>query len=284
MKYLFRQFPDPGSGCGWFPGTILCFNDVVYSYPGWIVPFRKNGSIDRKRVLEAMQIFLISIATLVVFAALLIGILVLVGGPTKGPKIPEYTGPRKALLVIDVQEDFTGRTAKAPFPYKNSKELITSINRFIEKASHQNYIVVYIRQEFDGFMGKMVSRIFSGGTAIRGNPGTGIDSRISIVNNNTFPKPKGDAFSNPELGKFLAEHKVNELYLTGLDAQFCVFQTARGALNRGYRVNVVTDCIALRAEKKWDALMKKYERNGIILKKAVEAAGFHKPTDGSVFQ
>ena len=74
MKYLFRQFPDPGSGCGWFPGTILCFNDVVYSYPGWIVPFRKNGSIDRKRVLEAMQIFLISIATLVVFAALLIGI------------------------------------------------------------------------------------------------------------------------------------------------------------------------------------------------------------------
>jgi nicotinamidase/pyrazinamidase len=215
-----------------------------------------------------MQIFLISVAMLVVFTALLIGILILLAGPTKGPGIPEYADPRKALLVIDVQEDFTGRTAKAPFPYKNSKELTASINRFIKNASDQGYIIVYIRQEFVGFMGKMISRIFSRGTAIRGNPGTEIDSRISIVNDNIFPKPKGDAFSNPELGKFLTEHRVNELYLTGLDAQFCVFMTARGALNRGYRVNVVTDCIALRVEKKWDALMNKYERNGIILKKS----------------
>jgi len=114
----------------------------------------------------------------------------------------------------------------------------------------------------------MISRLFAAGTAIKGNPGTGIDRRVSIINDNIFLKPKGDAFSNPELGEFLIKHSVNELYLTGLDAQFCVYQTARGGLNRGYRVHAVTDCIALRAEKKWDSILEKYEHHGIILTKS----------------
>jgi len=212
-----------------------------------------------------MEIFLILVAVLVICIGLLMGILVLLTGPTKGPKIEKYTDPRKALFVIDVQEDYTGATARPPFPYKKSRELITSINGFIEKAARNDFIIVYIRQEFDGFMGVMISRVFGKGTAIRGNPGTEIDQRVTIVNDNIFPKPKGDAFSNPELGQFLVEHQVDEIFLAGLDAQFCVYQTARGALNRGYGVNVLTDCIALRAEKKWDLLMKKYERYGVVL-------------------
>lgn len=127
-----------------------------------------------------MEILLISVAALVVIAALLIGILVLLAGPTKSPRIQEYADPPRALPVIDVQEDFTGRAAKAPFPYRNSKEWIASINRFIENASNHGYIVVYIRQEFDGFMGKMISRIFSRGTTIRGNSGTEKDSMYPL--------------------------------------------------------------------------------------------------------
>jgi nicotinamidase/pyrazinamidase len=216
-----------------------------------------------------MEIFFISAAVLVVGVGLLILILVLLAGPTKGPKIREYTDPQKALLVIDVQEDFTGRTAKPPFPYKNSKELITSVNEAIENAAGKGFKIVYIRQEFDGFAGKVISRLFGKGTAVKGRPGTEIDERISIVNDNVFPKPKGDAFSNPDLSKFLVEHNVNELFLTGLDAEFCVYHTAKGALNRGYKVNIIPNCIALRAEKKWVAILRRYERDGIILKEEV---------------
>ncbi|MEJ2246288.1 MAG: cysteine hydrolase [Acidobacteriota bacterium] len=207
---------------------------------------------------------------LVVCAGVLAGFFILLAGPTKGPKIQEYADPRKALLVIDIQEDFTGKTAKPPFPYKDSNELIESVNRAIEIATVKGFIIVYIRQEFEGFAGKMISRLFGRGTAVKGSPGAEMDQRIFIESDNIFSKPKGDAFSNIEFGKFLVEHQVNELFLTGLDAEFCVRMTARGALNRGYRVNAVTDCIALRAERKWDALMKKYERYGVVLKRSEE--------------
>ncbi len=173
--------------------------------------------------------------------------------------------PKQALLVIDIQEDYTGTTAKDPFPYKDSNELITTVNKIIEKASEKNLSIVYIRQEYDGLWGEIFSNVFSGGTAIKGNPGTKIDQRISIKSTNVFPKPKGDAFSNPLFDKFLIDQKVDEIYLVGLDAEFCVYATATGGLNRGYNVNIITDAIALKAKDKWNEIITKYTRDGINL-------------------
>jgi nicotinamidase-related amidase len=34
---------------------------------------------------------------------------------------------------------------------------------------------------------------------------------------------------------------VDEVYLVGIDAQYSVYSTAKGALNRGYKVNLITD-------------------------------------------
>ncbi len=212
-----------------------------------------------------MQIALVVLGAIVVCLTLAFAVLLVVLGPTKGKRIAEYKDPQKALLVIDIQEDFTGATAKPPFPYKDSEKLIESANRLIAMASAKRMPIIYIRQEFDGFVGTMISKIFSKGTAMKGNAGTEIDRRISIVSDHIFPKPKGDAFSNPGFERFLTDCRINELYLSGLDAEFCVFHTARGALNRGYKVNILTDCIALRRIQKWDDLMMKYKRNCIAL-------------------
>jgi nicotinamidase/pyrazinamidase len=195
----------------------------------------------------------------------LVGGIIAMGLPTQGEKIEHYEAPQQALLVIDMQEDFTGTTAQPPNPYKDSEQLIATVNTLIEEASKQEIIVVYIRQEFDGLWGTMVSWMISGGTAIKGNPGTEIDKRIAILSGYVFSKPKPDAFSNPELGALLIEHQVNELYLVGLDAEYCVHVTAKGALNRGYAVNIITDGIALRAEEKWEELLQQYREEGITL-------------------
>ncbi len=170
---------------------------------------------------------------------------------------------QKAVFVIDIQEDYTGDTAKAPFPYKDSSNLITKVNKIIEVASEKNIIVVYIRQEFDGVLGKMFSKLFCNGTAIKGNQGTEIDKRINIKSNNIFSKGAPDAFSNSVLEEFLKKHRVNTIYLVGLDAEYCVYATAKGALKRGYNVSIIKDGIALKAEWKWNELIKKYERDGI---------------------
>jgi nicotinamidase/pyrazinamidase len=173
--------------------------------------------------------------------------------------------PQKALLVIDIQEDYTGATAKPPFPYKDSERLITTVNKIIEEASKQEIIVVYIRQEFDGFVGRTISKLFGHGTAIKGNLGTEFDKRINIISNHCFTKSKPDALTNPNLEVFLNEHQINELYLVGLDAAACVYFTAKGALKRGYSVSIIKEGIALFAEKKWDSLLEQFKRNGITL-------------------
>lgn len=176
-----------------------------------------------------------------------------------------FTNPQKALLVIDIQEDYTGSTATPPFPYKNSESLIQTVNLLIHKAVPKNYLIVYIRQEFAGFAGKLVSKMLLNGRSIEGNPGAEIDHRINIVSENIFPKPMASAFSNPKFEAFLDAHRITELYLTGLDAEFCVHATGKSAVKRGYQVSIIKDAVAMRAEKKWEALLKKYERDGIKL-------------------
>lgn len=172
---------------------------------------------------------------------------------------------KKALLVIDIQEDYTGTTAKPPFPYKDSGRLITTVNKLIEEASRKDILILYIRQEFDGFWGKAVSKLVGHGTAIKGKPGTEFDKRINIVSRHSFTKPMPDAFTNPELEVFLKEHEVKELYLVGLDAAGCVYFTAKGALKRGYGVSIIKDGIVLLAEEKWKSLLEKFEQEGIKL-------------------
>lgn len=216
------------------------------------------------------KILIVTVAFIICITGLLLGGVFLVIQPTKGSKIAEYENPQRAVLVIDIQEDYTGKTAKPPFPYKNSDRLIATVNSIIEKASRKNIIIVYVQQEFDGNLGRMISKIFAGGTAIKGNPGTEIDERILNLSNHIFSKTKGDAFSNPKLDEFLIKHQVNEVYIVGLDAEFCVHATATGALNRGYHVNIITDGIALRVEKKWEKLLNQYLQEGIRLMSSEE--------------
>lgn len=210
----------------------------------------------------------ILLAVLVITACavgFLISQIVIISQPTEGENIAPYAQPRQAVLVIDIQEDFTGATAKPPFPYRDSEKLIAAVNTITEAASARGVAVAYIRQELDGFTGRLLSDLFAGGTVIKGNPGTEIDRRVKVVSGDVFPKSRSDAFSNPELEGFLITRQVNELYLVGLDAAGCVHITARGALNRGYAVNVVTDAIVLREEEKWDELLNQYRDEGITL-------------------
>lgn len=172
---------------------------------------------------------------------------------------------KKALLVIDIQEDYTGATAKPPFPYKDSENLIATVNKITEIAAKKNITTVYIRQEFDGFFGRLISRVFGHSTAIKGSPGTEFDKRIVIRSNHCFAKSMPNAFSNPDFESFLEDNQIIELYLVGLDAEGCVYLTAKGALKRGYKVSIIKDGIVLLAEKKWDSLLKKYKKNGITL-------------------
>lgn len=187
--------------------------------------------------------------------------------PTQGKRIGSYINPRKALLVIDVQEDYTGLKGKQPVLFKNVEGQIAAINKLIDNASASGVKVAYIRQTFDD---NFIVRFLIGRT-IEGRKGVELDSRIKVINQNDFTKKMSDAFSSPQLDDFLIKNQVDEVYLVGLDAAYCVYSTALGALNRGYKVTVVKDAIMTR--KNMSDVLKRYEKDGILLTSSKEIIG-----------
>jgi nicotinamidase-related amidase len=203
-------------------------------------------------------------------AAFVASVYIMLTQATQGARIVEYKNPQKALLVIDIQEDTTGTMALPLSPYKDKAEYIARLNKVIEDASRKNILIVYVKQEFDGLWGKTLSRAVLCGSDIKGQPGTKVDKRIAMLSNYKFSKPQGDSFTNPKLNEFLTGQRVNELYIAGLDPEFCIYATARGALNRGYKVNVIAeailswrDTICIWSKNNNEGIFKKYRQDGI---------------------
>jgi nicotinamidase/pyrazinamidase len=212
---------------------------------------------------------LVALCAVAVFVA---SMYIMLTQATQGARIAEYQNPQKALLVIDVQEDTTGTTAPPLSPYKGKAEYIARLNKAIEAANSKNILIVYVKQEFDGLWGKTLSWAVFCGSNIKGNPGTKVDKRIAMLSNYKFSKPQGDSFANPKLNEFLTGQRVNELYLVGLDPEFCIYATARGALNRGYAVTVITDAIlswrdaiCIWTKNDNERIFEKYRKEGIKL-------------------
>ncbi len=173
---------------------------------------------------------------------------------TSGRKIESYPNPRKALVVLDIQEGYTGTNARQPVTAPPATGMIATVNRLIDLATESGMEVAYIRQVFS-------NNLF---VRLHGGRRTGkvmIDRRIRVVNNNDFEKNRTDAFSNRQFEQLLIDRRVDELYLTGVDAAYCVYFTALGALNRGYRVVVVMDAVASRHTM--SDILKRYARKGI---------------------
>lgn len=161
--------------------------------------------------------------------------------PTSGARI-EAGRKGKALILVDLQEDYTGPQAKQP--YKDADELLSAANQLIAAAHTGGWRIYLVRVVMpnDWFHGMM-----TGFTALAGTKGAEFDARlVRTADVVEIIKTKSDSFSNPQLDAALAANRVGEVYIAGLDAKFCVKKTIGGALNRGYAVNVVREGIATR--------------------------------------
>lgn len=198
---------------------------------------------------------LIAIAILVFFAIIGAGIMYRsMFVATKGKKIDAYPNPRRALVVLDIQEGYVGTNGRQPVTDLPASGLIANVNRLIDRAPAAGMEVAYIRQVFSN---NFFVRMHGGRRAGK----VMIDRRVRVINTNDFEKNRTDAFSNKQFEQVLIDNHVNELYLTGVDAAYCVYYTALGALNRGYRVIVVTDAVASR--NSMQDVLERYHRKGI---------------------
>ena len=160
--------------------------------------------------------------------------------PTSGARI-EAARRGKALILIDLQEDYTGPHAQQS--YREPERLISAANQLIESAHAGGWPVYLVRV---GMPNDWFHRLMTGGTAVAGTKGAEFDSRLVRTDTIEIVKTKSDSFANPLLDTQLALQEVGELFIAGLDAKFCVKKSVGGALNRGYKVNVVREAIATR--------------------------------------
>jgi nicotinamidase-related amidase len=180
---------------------------------------------------------------------------------TKGRRIAAYPKPGRALVVLDIQEGYAGTGPGQPVTAPPAGSLIGTVNRVIEKAALTGMEVAYFRQVFGS---SLLVRLHGGKRRGR----VVIDRRVKVINDNDFEKNRTDAFSNRRFEQFLVDRQVNELYLAGVDAAYCVYYTALGALNRGYKVTVITD--AVRSRKDMAKVLEMYRRKGIALTTSVQ--------------
>jgi nicotinamidase-related amidase len=71
-------------------------------------------------------------------------------------------------------------------------------------------------------------------------------------------KPAYSAFYRSSLADFLAERHVRTLIVSGAETDVCVLSTVLDAVNIGYRVVILQDCLCSSSDEGHDALMTMY--------------------------
>jgi len=200
---------------------------------------------------------LITVAVLVLFTLATVWFL-WIGAPTDGPDIGRYDNPQTALLVVDLQEDFTG-----PGRVKNILNADDTVRRagdLVAQAVATGRPVAYIRAIYES----PVLRFMMGGLAAPDEPGSRMDARLpSLTAIPVFTKTRGDAFSNPDLDRWLRDNRVDHVVIVGIDAFYCVDDTINGALNRGYKVTAAMDAISTGTSRDIKEIAAKWKAAGV---------------------
>ena len=122
----------------------------------------------------------------------------------------------KALVIIDMTNDFVYETYEHEGTLYEGKLVAPMAKAIVDKIARLTIKVV---------KGKTVSVI-------------------------RIPKDHLNAFMNPELELKAAELGIDEVFMTGLVEEVCIYVNSLGFLERGFRTNIVKGCTAPFDEEK----------------------------------
>lgn len=177
---------------------------------------------------------------------------------TKGQPIGDYGETRYALLVIDLQESTTGEHSIYPCFRENSEVFIGNVNRVIDTFSLSDQPVIYVRSEITNPLINLLNNAYA-----KGSPGAQCDKRLRMVSDLQVAKKGKDSFRHTNLDSLLVSHRVNELFVVGLDAAECVKATVEAAQNRQYSVNLIEEAVISASKRSTDSMMVYFRSRGV---------------------
>lgn len=179
---------------------------------------------------------------------------------SKGQPIENYKEHNSALLVVDIQEATTGEISTNSFYKKNADVLIKKINQMAGILKSRNSLVIYVRSEISNPFINLLNNSFA-----KGSSGSHFDKRLKPCPDFEIVKSRNDAFINTKLDDILITHKISELYITGLDAAYCINITSEAAQNRNYKVNIIEEAILSESVAMKDSMITGFKHRGIMI-------------------
>lgn len=147
-------------------------------------------------------------------------------------------GEKKALIVIDLQNDYLWDKRKPMFTYDTDK-LIGNVNRAIAEYKEKGYDIIYIKH--------ILPKILWGaGFSIKGTEGAELYGGMDIVSDLCFEKNRSDTYTAKAFREYMQKQNYRGVAICGLDECGCVGATAKGALKTGIEVVMLQNCIGSR--------------------------------------
>ena len=168
---------------------------------------------------------------------------------------------KKALLVIDVQENLLKPLSKLHVDPVTVTPLLENLYKSIAAFQEKNYPVIYTINEWTN----PILNLLTGNVCKKGSAGTGIDKRVMMASNMIYYKSRSSALTNKELRDYLKKESITELYITGLFAEACIKGTQKGAARNNFKVVIIENAVGSRSAKNKLKSMEYCRRNGAIL-------------------
>jgi nicotinamidase-related amidase len=141
----------------------------------------------------------------------------------------------KALIVIDMQDEYVGDNRnRKRFPY-DSEQLITNINMRIADCEQRDDSVIYIKNKVKS---DCISDFVAG---------------LRLVSDLVFMKSKASCFSNSSLLAYLMDKGIKDVELTGVDGNSCVGISALDGIKHGFSISLLTSCVGIANSERFIA-------------------------------
>jgi len=128
---------------------------------------------------------------------------------------------KSALLVIDVQNGVVSDAFE-------KDAVVLQINKAIDSARANDLPVIWVQHSEEEMpIGSDFWQI--------------IPELVPEDHDERVDKTHGSSFQETDLAEILQEHDISHLYVTGAQSENCVNATTVDALERGYRVSLISD-------------------------------------------
>lgn len=150
------------------------------------------------------------------------------------------TRMKTALLIIDLQNDFTLDDGKVPACTSQIQGVIDKINQIVEKRNKEGELTALITTNWSNPLVKLLTK----NSVKPGSFGAEVDARLSKQIKNHFIKTSKDVFTSKDLNTWLKENDVKELIFSGLALEHCIETSVKAAISRDYIVSLLSEGLA----------------------------------------